>query len=92
MALKPLTYEDPLYQLLRDGNIKEFNKQKPQGGKCDLASCDFRHLDLRGLDAAGLDFSSAYIRVSDLRGIDFPKLVLQAPASTAQESRAPFSR
>lgn len=41
MALKPLTYEDPLYQLLRDGNVKAFNKQKPQGGQCDLASCDF---------------------------------------------------
>lgn len=74
MALKPLTYEDPLYLLLRDGNIKEFNKQKSQGGKCDLASCDFRHLDLRGLDAAGIDFSNAYFRASDLRGTTFPKL------------------
>lgn len=76
-ALKPLTYEDPLYQLLRDGNIKEFNKQKSQGGKCDLASCDFQHLDLRGLDADGIDFSNAYFRASDLRGIDFSKARLE---------------
>jgi len=25
MALKPLNYADPMYQLLRDGDIKEFN-------------------------------------------------------------------
>jgi hypothetical protein len=25
------TYEDPLYQLLRDGKIKEFNQRKSQG-------------------------------------------------------------
>jgi hypothetical protein len=38
MALKPLTYEDPLYQLLREGNVKEFNQRKAQGEKCELAS------------------------------------------------------
>ena len=56
MALEPLTYEEPLYQLLRDGNVKGSNKQQPQGGQCDLASCDFRHLDLCGLDAEEIDF------------------------------------
>ncbi len=53
IALKPLSSEDPLYQLLRDGKIKDFNQRKPQGETCQLTSCDFRHLDLRGLDAAG---------------------------------------
>lgn len=38
MALKPLTYQDPLYQLLRDGNIQEFNRRKAQGEKCDLTA------------------------------------------------------
>jgi hypothetical protein len=28
MALKSLTHEDPLYQLLRDGNVKKFNRRK----------------------------------------------------------------
>jgi hypothetical protein len=28
MALKSLTYDGPLYRLLRDGNIKEFNRRK----------------------------------------------------------------
>jgi uncharacterized protein YjbI with pentapeptide repeats len=73
MALKPLTYEDPLYQLLRDGNVKEFNRRKAQGETSDLTSCDLRHLDLRGLDAAGIDFGDCYFRAADLRGIDFSK-------------------
>jgi len=68
MALKPLTYEDSLYQLLRDGQIKEFNQRKSQGEPCQLTSCDFRHLDLRGLDAVGIDFSNCYFPAADLRG------------------------
>jgi uncharacterized protein YjbI with pentapeptide repeats len=77
MALKPLTYEDPLYQLLRDGNIKEFNQRKSQGETCQLTSCDFRHLDLRGLDALGIDLSNCYFRATDLRGIDFSNARLE---------------
>ena len=73
MALKPLTYEDPLYQLLREGNVKELNQRKAQGEKCELTSCDFRHLDLRGLAAAGIDFTGCYFRAADLRGVDFSK-------------------
>jgi len=77
MGLRPLTYEDTLYQLLRDGNIKEFNRQKAQGEQHDLTSCDLRYLDLRGLDAAGIDFSNSYFRAADLRGIDFSKTRLE---------------
>jgi len=62
---------DPLYQLLREGNIAEFNKRKAAGQKPDLTACDFRNLDLRGIDADGLDFSDSYFRQADLRGIDF---------------------
>jgi uncharacterized protein YjbI with pentapeptide repeats len=62
---------DPLYQLLREGNIAEFNRRKAAGYKPDLTACDFRGLDLRGLDADGLDFSDSYFRAADLRGIDF---------------------
>ena len=59
MGLRPLTYEDTLYQLLRDGNIKEFNRRKAQGEQHDLTFCDLRYLDLRGLDAAGIDLSNS---------------------------------
>jgi uncharacterized protein YjbI with pentapeptide repeats len=61
----------PLYQLLRDGRIAEFNAQKAAGMKEDLTACDFRNVDLKGLDADGLDLSDGYFRLADLRGIDF---------------------
>ncbi len=77
MGLKPLTFEAILYQLLRDGNVKEFNRRKAEGEKCDLTSGDFRHLDLRGLDATGLDFSNSYFRGCDLRGVDFSQTCLE---------------
>ena len=41
MALKPLTYEDPLFQLLRDGNVKKFNARKNANPPVELANCDF---------------------------------------------------
>ena len=77
MALKPLTYEDPLFQLLRDGNVKEFNRRKGQQESVSMTDCDFRHLDLRGLDASAVDFSNSYFRAADLRGIDFSKAHLE---------------
>jgi len=71
MAKKPIISDDPMYQLLREGKIDEFNEKKKEGEVCDLQSCDFRLLDLRGLNAFGLDFRDAYFRQSDLKGIDF---------------------
>lgn len=62
--------KDPMYLMLREGCIKEFNVKKAAGDKCDLRGCDLRGLDLRGLDAAGLDFSDCYFRQTDLRGLD----------------------
>jgi hypothetical protein len=41
MALKPLTYEDLLFQLLRDANIKKFNARKSANPTVQLADCDF---------------------------------------------------
>lgn len=74
---------DPMYQLLREGCIKEFNVKKSSGDTCDLKSCDLRGLDLRGLDAAGLDFSDSYFRQSDLRGIDFSQSNLKGASINA---------
>lgn len=67
----PVLSADPLYRLLRDGKIDEFNQRVAAGEKTDLTSCDFRHLNLQGLNATGLDFSNSYFRQADLRGIDF---------------------
>jgi uncharacterized protein YjbI with pentapeptide repeats len=63
--------DDPLYQLLREGQVKAFNEQKASGVEIALQDCDFRNCDLKGLDARGLDFSGCYFRNADLRGIDF---------------------
>lgn len=71
MSKKPAISNDPMYQLLREGKIDEFNSRKQSGEYCNLRSCDFRSLDLKGLDAVGLDFRGAYFRLSDIRGIDF---------------------
>ena len=74
---------DPMYKLLREGCIKEFNVKKAAGDNCDLKSCDLRGLDLRGLNAAGLDFSDCYFRQSDLRGIDFSESNLRGASINA---------
>ncbi len=63
--------DDPLYRLLRDGDIDTFNQQKTVGQTIDLSNCDFRGVDLRGIDASGINFSNSYFRQADLRGIDF---------------------
>ncbi len=67
----PRISDDPLYRLLRDGKIAEFNQRIGAGETTDLTGCDFRHLNLQGLIATGLDFSNSYFRQADLRGIDF---------------------
>ena len=61
---------DPMYRLLREGCIKEFNVKRAGGEQVDLTRCDLRGLDLRGLNAEGLDFSESYFRQTDLRGVD----------------------
>jgi uncharacterized protein YjbI with pentapeptide repeats len=68
---RPAISDDPLYQLLRDGKVEEFNERRAAGESPNLASLDFRGLDLRGLDAAGLDLSNGYFRQTDIRGVDF---------------------
>ncbi|HEY9198810.1 MAG TPA: pentapeptide repeat-containing protein [Gammaproteobacteria bacterium] len=66
----PAIKSDPLYQLLREGKIDDFNSRHKAGEDCDLSGADFRGLDLRGLIAEGLDLSNCYFRQTDLRGID----------------------
>ncbi len=69
--------DDPMYRLLRDGDIETFNSEKNKGAKVNLADCDFRSVDLKGLDASGVDFSGCYFRQADLRGIDFSEANLR---------------
>lgn len=69
--------DEPLYRLLREGHIEEFNSQRTGGINGDLTHCDFRGIDLRGINADGIDFSGSYFRQADLRGIDFRKTQLE---------------
>tara|TARA_R110000772_G_scaffold149092_1_gene259760 strand:- start:183 stop:527 length:345 start_codon:yes stop_codon:yes gene_type:complete len=68
---EPIISDNPLYRLLRDGKVVEFNQRVAEGEKAELVGCDFRHISLQNINAAGLDFSNSYFRQADLRGIDF---------------------
>jgi uncharacterized protein YjbI with pentapeptide repeats len=61
---------DPIYLLLREGRVEEFNRQRKAGEKYDLHACNFRGADLREFNVANIDFSDCYFRQADLRGLD----------------------
>lgn len=87
----PRQLDTPLYRLLHDEKIDEFNKQKPREGSIDLRGADLRGLDLRMLDASRIDFTDAYFRGADLRGIDLREACLEgASIAHAQISGAYF--
>ncbi|GAA3558874.1 MULTISPECIES: pentapeptide repeat-containing protein [Marinobacter] len=70
--------DDPLYEILRNENMKAFNEAKAKRDSLpSFSHGDFRGLDLRGLDASGLDFSHAYFRGADIRGVDFREAQLE---------------
>ena len=77
MTTKPQIKDDPLYILLREGKIDEFNKRRAAGESCDLTDCDFRNVDLRGIDASDLDFSGCYFHQTDLRAVDLRQSSLE---------------
>ncbi len=65
---KPVIKQDPLYQLLRNEDIKGFNEQRDQLDTAELRSGDYRGRDLRNMNADGLDFSNSYFRNTNLEG------------------------
>jgi len=78
---------DTMYQMLREGLIKEFNARRVAGEMCELRGADLRGLDLRNLDTQGLDLRGCYLRHADLRGLD----VTQASLEGASISSAKIS-
>lgn len=79
----PQIKEDPMYRLLREGSVEEFNTRRAGGEECDLRGCDFRHLDLRKLNASGLDLRDCYFRQADLRGVDLSEANLEGASINA---------
>lgn len=71
MSARPKISQDPMYQLLRDENVPEFNSRRAKGVPADMRGVDLRGLDLRNMNVDGLDFTDAYFRGADLRGLDF---------------------
>ncbi len=78
---KPVISDDPLYRLLREGKISEFNQRIAAGETVNLSGCDFRHMNLQGITTKGLDFSNSYFRQADIRGVDFSECVSMDGAS-----------
>ena len=74
---KPGIKLDPLYQLLRNEDIKSFNEQRDQLDTSELKSGDYRGRDLRNMNASGLDLSNSYFRNADLSGVDFRNTKLE---------------
>ncbi|MGB5298458.1 MAG: pentapeptide repeat-containing protein [Thiogranum sp.] len=90
---QPQINDDPMYRLLREGAVDEFNTRRAGGEACNLRGCDFRHLDLRKLDARGLDLRDCYFRQTDLRGVDLSEANLEgASINAAKISGAYFPR
>jgi uncharacterized protein YjbI with pentapeptide repeats len=73
----PEDKQPPLYDLLREGYVEEFNRRRAAGERCDLRGSDLRHADLRGLLAVGLDMQDCYLRQADLRGVDLRETRLE---------------
>jgi uncharacterized protein YjbI with pentapeptide repeats len=70
MTHRPIISDDPMYLLLKDRLVEEFNRRKAAGEPCALEGCDFSGMDLRDLDADGLDLTGACLDDADLRGLD----------------------
>ena len=70
MSAPIIKNDDPLYVLLREGNIAEFNQRRAAGESCDLTNGDFRSMELNGWEPGALDLSGCYFRQADLRGVD----------------------
>ena len=88
---RPQIKDDPLYRLLREGDVEGFNRRRAAGESCDLLGCDFRTLDLRELDARGLDLRNGYFRQADLRGVDLSETNPEGQASMRPGSPASSS-
>ena len=74
---EPEIKDNELYQLLRHGEIEEFNRRLAEGAECSLTGADLRGTDLRCMNARGLDMSNCYLRQADLRGVDFSETNLE---------------
>lgn len=63
--------EDPVYQVLMDGNVEAFNRMLDQVDFVDLSHSNLVAVDLRGVrDIRKVYLTGARLRQADLRGLD----------------------
>ena len=86
----PEMKKNPMFLLLKDGRVEEFNSRRAAGEACDLRSADLRGTDLRGLDARDLDLSNAYLRHADLRGINLTRTNLEGASINSAKISGTF--
>ncbi len=67
---KPKISKNKLYQLIRNGEIEQFNDRRDDNQGLDFGGLDFRNVDLRKVNISNIDFSNCYFRGADLRGLD----------------------
>ncbi|MBL1142578.1 MAG: pentapeptide repeat-containing protein [Proteobacteria bacterium] len=67
----PKVLDDEMYQLLRMGEIDEFNEKRDISVEYDLSGSDLSRIDIRGLIVDNINFEDAYFRMTDMRGVDF---------------------
>ncbi len=77
MAKGPKISQDPMFKLLRDEQIAEFNSKKADGAEINIRGTNLQGLDMRRLDVEGIDFTDCYMRGADLRGLDFTSCRLE---------------
>lgn len=90
---RPTFKDDNLYDLLRRGEVAQFNAARSEGAPCDLCGGNLRGADLREIDPRGLDLRDVYLRQADLRGLDLRETRLEgASIYGARISGAYFPR
>jgi hypothetical protein len=77
MTHRPIISDDPMYLLLRDRLVEEFNRRKAAGERPVLVHCELTGMDLRDIDADGLDLTDACLNDADLRGVDLRGAILR---------------
>jgi len=66
----PERKESPLFQMLSDGRVDEFNAARANGDTVDLENALMRGFNLRRFNLTGISLKGAYLSQSDLRGLD----------------------
>jgi len=66
----PERKESPLFEMLSDGKVDEFNAARANGETLDLENAMMRGFNLRKFNLTSISLKGAYLSQADLRGLD----------------------